>query len=111
MAISPGILLEARSSGVGTRRTTEEGSEYLFRHSLNSSSPTDEEGPTNGGAAKAQDRGRGAIRSQSDPSPGSEELSDRETGKSILLFNLALSPAVGTEEAESLYMILIVPIQ
>ncbi|CDY25241.1 BnaC02g30170D [Brassica napus] len=51
--------------------------------------------------------GRGAIRSQSDPSHGSEELSDRETGESILIFNLALSAAVGTEEAERLDMILI----
>ncbi|KAF2533011.1 hypothetical protein F2Q70_00030038 [Brassica cretica] len=39
----------------------------------------------------AQDSGRGAIKLQSDPSHGYEELSDREPGESILLFNLALS--------------------
>ena len=38
-------------------------------------------------------------------------MSDRETGESILLFNLALSAAVGTEEAERLNTVLIVHIQ
>ena len=64
-----------------------------------------------GGAAQTQDSGRGAIRSLSDPSHGSKELSERETRESILLFNLALSAAAGTEEAERLDMVLIIPIQ